>query len=59
MTEGRKREVRRLMYAWGDPVVHLKRVRFGPVELGRLPTGEWETLGAGDVLALGKCVQES
>ncbi len=59
MTEGRKREVRRLMYAWGYPVVNLKRVRFGPVELGRLPTGEWETLGAHDVLALGQCVQES
>ena len=59
MTEGRKREVRRLMYAWGYPVVNLRRVRFGPVRLGRLPTGEWETLGPGDVLALGKCVQES
>ena len=59
MTEGRKREVRRLMYTWGYPVVTLKRVRFGPVELGNLSTGEWETLGAQDVLVLGKCVGES
>ena len=59
MTEGRKREVRRLMYAWGYPIVSLKRVRFGPVELGHLSAGEWETLGAQDVLALRKCVAES
>ncbi len=59
MTEGRKREVRRLMYAVGFPVVTLKRVRFGPVKLGDLPPGEWETLSSHDVLALGKCAGEA
>ena len=59
MTEGRKREVRRLMYAVGFPVVTLKRVRFGPVELGNLPSGRWEVLSSHDVLALGKCVADA
>jgi 23S rRNA pseudouridine2605 synthase len=54
MTEGRKREVRRLMYAVGLPVVTLKRVRFGSVKLGDLPLGEWEALSSEDVAALTK-----
>ena len=54
MTEGRKREVRRLMYAVGFPVVTLRRVRFGPVKLGNLPSGKWEALNSHDILALGK-----
>jgi 23S rRNA pseudouridine2605 synthase len=57
MAEGRKREVRRLMYAVGLPVVTLKRVRFGPVKLGDLPLGEWETLSSEDVAALTKCAE--
>ena len=52
MTEGRKRVVRRLMYAVGYPVVTLRRVRFGPVRLGELAAGEWETLSSRDVIAL-------
>jgi 23S rRNA pseudouridine2605 synthase len=40
ITEGRKREVRRLCSALGLDVERLVRVRFGPVELGDLPTGE-------------------
>ncbi len=59
MTEGRKREVRRLMYAVGFPVVTLRRVRFGPVKLGDLASGEWEVLSPHDVAALGKCAVET
>jgi len=59
MTEGRKREVRRLMYAVGFPVVTLRRVRFGPVKLGDLASGAWETLSSHDVAALGKCAVET
>ena len=55
MTEGRKREVRRLMYAVGYPVVTLKRVRFGPVKLGTLPSGKWEALGPDEVSVLARC----
>ena len=59
MTEGRKREVRRLMYAVGYSVVTLRRVRFGPVKLGKLPSGKWETLSSHDVLALEKCAADA
>jgi pseudouridine synthase len=40
ITEGRKREVRRLCSALGLNVERLVRIRFGPVELGDLPSGE-------------------
>jgi 23S rRNA pseudouridine2605 synthase len=39
ITEGRKREVRRMWEAVGHPVRRLIRVRFGVVELGDLPQG--------------------
>jgi pseudouridine synthase len=55
MTEGRKREVRRLLYAVGYPVVTLKRVRFGSVELGTLRLGEWKVLSKDEVSALAGC----
>jgi 23S rRNA pseudouridine2605 synthase len=39
ITEGRKREVRRLCSALGLGVERLVRTRFGPIRLGDLPTG--------------------
>lgn len=39
ITEGRKREVRRLCKALGLTVERLIRVRYGPIELGELPVG--------------------
>jgi len=44
LTEGRKREVRRLLDAVGHRVVRLIRVRFGSLELGELPAGAWRAL---------------
>lgn len=52
LREGRKREVRRMLEAVGHPVRRLRRVRFGPIELGDLPAGEWRPLTAGEVRAL-------
>jgi 23S rRNA pseudouridine2605 synthase len=45
LTEGRKREVRRMLDRVGHPVRRLTRVRFGTVELGDLPAGAWRPLG--------------
>ena len=42
--EGRNRQVRKMIAAIGRQVVRLKRVRFGPVLLGDLPSGMWRNL---------------
>jgi 23S rRNA pseudouridine2605 synthase len=52
MTEGRKREVRRMLEAVGLPVRRLVRTRVGPVRLGRLRAGEWRDLTPEEVRAL-------
>lgn len=44
LTEGRKREVRRMLDEVGHPVRGLTRVRFGTVELGDLAPGAWRPL---------------
>ena len=53
ITEGRKREVRRLCSALGLGVERLVRTRFGPVELGALPSGQTRRLTARERSALG------
>jgi 23S rRNA pseudouridine2605 synthase len=46
LTEGRKREVRRMLSAIGHPVLRLTRIRFGPVPLGDLEAGAWRPLSS-------------
>lgn len=41
LTEGRNREVRRLLAAVGHEVTRLRRVQFGGLELGTLAPGRW------------------
>jgi len=41
LTEGKNREIRRLLVAAGHEVTRLKRVSFGGLELGELGAGEW------------------
>ncbi|MGH2692617.1 MAG: pseudouridine synthase [Actinomycetota bacterium] len=52
MTEGRKREVRRMLGAVGLPVRRLIRVRVGPIRLGRLRAGEVRELEPAEVREL-------
>lgn len=52
MTEGKKREVRRMLGAVGLPVRRLVRVRLGPIRLGRLRAGEVRELEPGEVREL-------
>ena len=52
LTEGKKREIRRLLRALGHHVIDLKRVAFGPVRLGELPEGRWRPLEDDEVGAL-------
>ena len=56
MTEGRKREVRRLLDAVGLPVTRLVRVRVGPVRLGYLGPGERRELTHEELVALRRLV---
>jgi 23S rRNA pseudouridine2605 synthase len=56
LTEGRKREVRRLCGAAGLAVQRLLRVRYGPVRLGGLQPGAVRGLSAAEVAALRRAV---
>jgi 16S rRNA pseudouridine516 synthase len=44
LTEGRYHQVRRMFASVGSTVLTLHRARFGPLELGDLPPGEWREL---------------
>jgi 23S rRNA pseudouridine2604 synthase len=45
LTEGKKRQIRRMCELVGLKVVGLKRIRIGRVTLGNLPVGQWRYLG--------------
>jgi pseudouridine synthase len=49
ITEGRNRQVRRMLQAVGHPVQKLRRIRYGGVELGRLPPGTLRPLRPAEV----------
>lgn len=52
LTEGKKREVRRMFLALGRPVKELRRVAIGPLELGELASGRWRSLTRAELAAL-------
>lgn len=50
--EGRNRQIRRMVEALGHQVLRLKRVRYGPVDLGNLQRGQWRELSAQEISGL-------
>jgi pseudouridine synthase len=56
ITEGRNRQVRRMLEAVGSRVLKLVRVKLGPLDLAGLPIGTWRDLTDAEVaqLASGK-----
>jgi 23S rRNA pseudouridine2605 synthase len=56
LREGRNRQVRRMFEALGNEVVSLRRVRFGPLQLGNLPEGASRRLSDREVATLRNAV---
>lgn len=54
--EGRNRQVRRMFEEVGHRVLQLRRVRFGPLELGDLPRGQWRELTDEEIRRLHACL---
>ncbi len=52
ITEGRNRQVRRMMEAIGSKVLKLVRTAIGPVRIGDLPIGKWRELESREVESL-------
>jgi len=53
LTEGRNRQVRRMVEAVGSKVLKLVRTAIGPIRIGDLPIGRWRELTTEEVRALG------
>ena len=49
LTEGRNRQIRRMVEALDARVLKLVRVRIGPLAIGRLPIGKWRLLTPSEV----------
>ena len=52
LTEGRNRQVRRMIEALGAKVLKLVRVKIGPITIGTLPIGKWRMLTDAEVRSL-------
>jgi pseudouridine synthase len=47
--QGWNRQIKRMGLAVGHPVLKIRRIAYGPVDLGRLPTGEHRPLSPGEI----------
>lgn len=56
LTEGRKREIRRMFEAIGHTIFYLKRINFAGLVLGTLQKGQWRYLTSSEVVDLKKQV---
>jgi pseudouridine synthase len=56
LKEGRKRQIRRMLAAFGYAVLVLRRVRIGPIEIGALGPGSWRELSETELAKLRRAV---
>lgn len=59
LTEGKKRQVRRMTAAVGHPTLRLVRASIGPITLDGLQPGEWKELDENEMKALRASIRES
>nr|WP_290669501.1 pseudouridine synthase [Ardenticatena sp.] len=59
ITEGKKRQIRRMTAAVGHPTLRLVRVAIGPIELADLPPGAWRELTPDEVRTLREYVTDA
>jgi pseudouridine synthase len=52
--EGKKHQIRRMLMQLGYEVKNLRRVQFGPLELGKLRVAQWRYLEADEIKSLKK-----
>ncbi|NLA52823.1 MAG: rRNA pseudouridine synthase [Clostridiales bacterium] len=57
--EGRNRQIRRMIESVGHQVLRLKRVKYGPIELGSIARGTWRELSRGEVEALSRVAKST
>jgi 23S rRNA pseudouridine2605 synthase len=57
LSEGKNREIRRVLARLGHKVVSLKRIGIGPLKLGELPEGAYRPLGTLEINALYEAVE--
>ncbi len=57
--EGRKREVKRMCYAVGFPIISLKRIAFAGINLGDLPSGKYRFLTPSEISYLKNLTQST
>ncbi|MDP6629280.1 MAG: pseudouridine synthase [Candidatus Marinimicrobia bacterium] len=50
--QGKKREVRRIVYRMKRTLFSLERVQYGPIELGDVPVGSWRDLTEEEMMEL-------
>ncbi len=56
LKEGKNREIRNSMKALGKRIIWLKRISFGPIQLGELKPGNYRTLTSSELNSLKKLI---